>query len=270
MGFFDFLSGVSIGSLSLSRLLSAVVILVICIVAGKIINALVRRFLAKSKLERALEGFIVSAVKVVLWMLTAIITAESLGIPGTSLIAAFSVAGLAVSLSVQNILSNLFSGLTILVTKPFAAGDFIETENASGTVQSVALFHTVLKTPDNKVVYVPNGDMTKSHISNCSREDWRRVDLFFRASFDSDAAEVKKALLQAASEEERVLPEPAPQIVLTSLEDGFVKYCLRVRVKTSDYWDAYFGLNEKARELFERAGIKPAYEHMNVHIQNDR
>lgn len=269
MEFPDYLSRVKIGSLSLEALFSAVIILVLCLIAGKLLVVSANRILIKSKLENALKGFIKSAVRVVLWILTAIIVAESLGIPGRSLVAAFSVAGLAVSLSVQNTLANLFSGFTILVTKPFSAGDFIETEGSTGTVSSVNLFHTVLKTPDNKIIYIPNGDMTKSSISNCSRESLRRVDLFFRTPFECDAEKVKAALFRAVFDDKRILTDPPPQIVLMSFESSYVKYGLRLWVKSDDYWDVFFGVNESVRELFEHDGINPAYEHINVHIHGD-
>jgi len=269
MAFFSFLSDVKIGSLSLSTILSAVIILLICIIVSIIINKVLRRILGRGNTDAVLAGFIKSAVKVALWILTAVIVAESLGIPSTSLVAAFSVVGLALSLSVQNTLSNLFSGLTVLVTKPFAAGDYIETPDVSGTVMSVTLFYTVLKTPDNKPVYIPNSDITKSRISNCSREAQRRLDMTFRASYKDSTEQVRAALTKVIFEEPRIFSDPAPQIMIMSFDNSSVKYGMRVWVKKDDYWSVNFDLNEAVRNCFEKNGITMAYERLDVHISNE-
>ena len=268
MAFLDFLSDVKIGSLSLATVISAVIILLICIVVSIIVNRILRRIMQKSKMDSVLEGFIRSAVRVALWLLTAVIVAESLGIPSTSLVAAFSVVGLALSLSVQSTLSNLFSGLTVLVTKPFVAGDYIETPDIAGTVKSVTLFYTVLRTPDNKPVYVPNSDITKSKISNCSREPQRRLDLTFRASYGDSTENVKAAITKVIFEDSRVFSDPAPQIIIMSFDSSSVRYGVRVWVKNEDYWGVNFDLNEAVRNSFERDGITMAYDHLDVHISN--
>ena len=269
MTFLNFLSDVKIGSLSLATVLSAVIILLICIIVSIIINKVLRSIMRKSKLDAVLEGFIKSAVRVALWIITAVIVAESLGIPSTSLVAAFSVVGLALSLSVQNSLSNLFSGLTVLVTKPFIAGDYIETPDISGTVISVTLFYTVLKTPDNKPVYVPNSDITKSRISNYSREAQRRLDLTFRASYADSTEHVKAALTKVIFEDARIFSDPPPQVILLSFDKSSVSYGVRVWVKKEDYWGVNFDLNEAVRGSFERNGITMAYDHLDVHISNE-
>ena len=268
MAFLNFLPDITIGSLSLSALISSVIILIICIVASIIINKVLRKVMKKSRVDKVLEGFIRSAVKVILWILTAVIVAESLGIPSRSLVAAFSVVGLALSLSVQNTLSNLFSGLTILITKPFAAGDFIETPDISGIVKSINLFYTILRTPDNKPVYVPNSDVTKSRISNYSREPHRRLDMTFRASYDDSTEAVKAALTKVIFDDVRIVHDPAPQVLLMSFESSSVKYGVRVWVKNEDYWAVNFSLNEAVRTEFEQAGIKMAYDHLDVRITN--
>ena len=269
MAFLGFLSDVKIGSLSLATLLSAVIIFLICIVVSIIVNRIIRKVMQRRKLDSVLGGFIRSAVRVALWIITAVIVAESLGIPSTSLVAAFSVVGLALSLSVQNTLSNLFSGLTVLITKPFVAGDYIETPEIAGTVKSVTLFYTVLRTPDNKPVYVPNSDITRSRISNCSREPHRRLDLTFRASYGDSTEAVKAAISKVILEESRVCAEPDPQIVILSFDSSSVKYAVRVWVKNEDYWGVNFDLNEAVRSSFERDGITMAYDHLDVHISND-
>lgn len=269
MAFFGFLSDVKIGRLSLSTLLSALIILLICIIVSIVISKILRKIISRGKIDSVLAGFIRSAVKVALWILTAVIVAESLGIPSTSLVAAFSVVGLALSLSVQNTLSNLFSGLTVLVTKPFVAGDYIETPDISGTVKSVTLFYTVLRTPDNKPVYVPNSDITKSRISNCSREAQRRLDMTFRASYNDSTEQVKAALTKVIFEDARIFSDPAPQVIIISFDSSSVKYGVRVWVSNADYWGVNFDMNEAVRSSFVRNGITMAYDHLDVRISND-
>lgn len=266
---FDSLAAIRIGTLSLSAILSALLVLIICLIVSKIIRGIVGRALDKSRLEDALKSFLKSAVKVGLWILTAIIVADSLGIPSASLVAILSVAGLALSLSIQNILSNLFSGLTILGTHPFSAGDYVELGGVSGTVRSVGLFHTQVATVDNKLIYVPNSEVTASKILNYSAEDLRRVDMLFDASYDNSTEQVKAALYDAISGDARILVDPAPQIALMSFKASAVEYTLRVWVAGKDYWDVYFDLNETVRESFARNNVQMTYDHVNVHLVRD-
>ena len=184
---FETLSQFKIGEISLSSLLAAILTFVICFIVIKIITAAVNRLLGKSKkLDATLRGFVASAIKAVLWVVAAIIVANALGINTSSLVALVSVIGLALSLSVQNVLSNLFSGLTLLVTKPFAAGDFVEVAGKQGVVKTIGLFYTQLDTLDNVAVSIPNGDVTASSVNNFSREPLRRVDQYFCAAYDED------------------------------------------------------------------------------------
>jgi len=265
----DSLSSVAIGSVTLLNLLSALVIFIICLIVIKILMKLAANIMAKSKMENGLRSFLTSSLRVVLWFLAIIIIAGTLGIPTASLVALLSVAGLALSLSVQGIMSNVFSGITILVTKPFASGEFVEIGGISGTVKSIGLFHTQINTIDNKLVYVPNSDVTASKIQNFSREPLRRVDLTFGLSYDNATEDVKAALLKTARENPLVLADPAPEAHLMSYGDSAIQYVLRAWVRSADYWSAYFSLNEAARESFDAAGVSITYNHMNVHILKD-
>ena len=192
--------------------------------------------------------------------------ASALGINTSSLVALVSVVGLALSLSVQNILTNLFSGLTLLVTKPFAAGDFVEAAGKSGVIKTVGLFYTQLSTVDNVDISIPNGDVTASSISNYSREGIRRVDRTYTVSYDAPTETVKAAVLEAVSRDERILLEPAPFVRLLSYKDSTIEYVVRVWCKNADYWDVLFNLNENVRETFAAHGVEFSYEHLNVHI----
>ena len=265
--FFETISAFKIGDISVSSLLSALLTLVICFIIIKIITAGVNKALGKSKkLDATLRGFVTSAIKAVLWVIALIIVANALGINTSSLVALVSVVGLALSLSVQNILSNLFSGLTLLITKPFAAGDFVEVGGKTGLVKTVGLFYTQLDTLDNIAVSIPNSDVTAASVLNYSREELRRVDRTFTTSYENTTEEVKAAIADAIAKDERILQDPAPFVRLIDYKGSTVEYVVRVWCKSADYWDVYFNLNENVRESFAAHGVKFSYEHVNVHI----
>ena len=265
--FFEILGKFKIGDISLSSLLSAVLTFIICLIVIKIITGAASKALTKSKkLDATLRGFVTSAIKAVLWVVAAIIVANALGINTSSLVALVSVAGLALSLSVQNILSNLFSGLTLLVTKPFTAGDFVEVAGKSGLVKTVGLFYTQLDTLDNVAVSIPNSDVTASAVNNYSREELRRVDRTFSTSYACTTDEVKAAIADAIAKDARILSEPAPFVRLLDYKGSTVEYVVRVWCKSADYWDVYFDLNENVRESFAAKGVEFSYDHVNVHI----
>ena len=257
----------SIGISSVEVLLHALVTLVVCVIAIKIVTNIVDKLLNRSlKLDNTLRHYIGSAVHTVLWVLAVIIVAKSLGIDTASLVALVGVAGLALSLSVQNVMSNLFSGITLLITKPFAAGDFVEVAGKIGTIKSVGLFYTEMDTLDNIAVSIPNGDVTASVINNYSHEPLRRVDQYFCAAYTEDTEKVKAAILEAAAEDEKILQDPAPFVRLFEYDGSMIKYVSRVWCKNADYWDVYFGMNERVRESFERNGVKMSFQNVNVRI----
>ena len=257
----------NLGSAALTNVISAVVIFVICLIVIKILSSVSEKMLSKStKLDGTLRGFVQSAIKIVLWILAAIIVANALGINTSSLVALVSVVGLALSLSVQNILSNLFSGLTLLVTKPFAAGDFVELAGKTGIVKTVGLFYTQLDTLDNVAVSLPNGDVTASSVYNYTREPRRRVDMYFSAAYDEPTEKVKAAIMDAIQQDARILSDPAPFVRLFEYKGSAISYVVRVWCSNADYWDVYFDLNENVRESFQRNGVAMSYEHVNVHL----
>lgn len=263
---FDAMKAISIGELSLSTLLSALLVLIVCCIAIRIATTLLGRAMERTKLDGALKSFICTASRVALWALAVIITADCLGIPTTSLVAVLSVAGLALSLSIQNIMTNIFSGITLLMTHPFGAGDFVSVGANQGKVKSVGLFYTVMDTPDNKTVSIPNGDVTASSVTNFSREATRRVDMTFSASYDSATETVRRAITDAISQDGRILPEPAPFVGLSSYGESSIVYAVRVWCANADYWDVYFALNERVRECFVKYGVEMSYNHINVHM----
>ena len=261
------LGRIRIGSMALSTLISAVLTFITCFIVMQIILKTLERILGRAnKIDGTLKGFIHSAVKIILWSLTGIIVAGALGIPTTSLVALISIAGLALSLSVQNILSNLFSGLTLLVSKPFKSGDYVEVGGRNGIIKSVGLFYTQLNTLDNVSINIPNSDVTGTTVINYSREPLRRVDRVFSASYESSTENVKAAVFEAISRDEKILRDPAPFVRLSEYKDSCIEYTVRVWCKCADYWDVFFNLNENVRDCFAEKGVEMTYNHMNVHI----
>ena len=257
----------ALGISSLNALLSAIVTLVVCIVAIKLITNIVDKLLSRStKLDATLRHYLSSGVRTLLWILAVIIVANALGINTTSLVALVSVAGLALSLSVQNVMSNLFSGITLLIAKPFSSGDFVEVAGKTGVIKAVGLFYTQLATLDNVSISIPNGDVTAGSVINYSREPLRRVDRTFTASYDSATEDVKAAIFDAIAKDGRILSDPAPFVRLLEYKGSTVEYVVRVWCKNADYWDVYFDLNENVRECFAEKGVKFSYEHVNVHV----
>ncbi len=261
------MENMNIGTMVLPTVGKAILSFVICLIALNLVMKVVDKLLAKAtKIDGTLKGFVRSAVKILLWILLVIIVAGALGIPTTSLVALISIAGLALSLSVQNILSNLFSGLTLLITKPFKAGDYVEVAGKAGVVKTVGLFYTKMNSLDNVAISIPNGDITASMINNYSSEPLRRVDMNFCTSYDCSTEDVKAAIMEAISRDEKILSDPAPFVRLNEYKDSVVDYVVRVWCKGADYWDVHFNLNENVRECFTEKGVKMSYGHMNVHI----
>ena len=261
------LGRIRIGSMALSTLISAVLTFITCFIVMQIILKTLERILGRAnKIDGTLKGFIHSAVKIVLWILTGIIVAGALGIPTTSLVALISIAGLALSLSVQNILSNLFSGLTLLVSKPFKSGDYVEVGGRNGIIKSVGLFYTQLNTLDNVSINIPNSDVTGTTVINYSREPLRRVDRVFSAAYESSTENVKAAVFEAISRDEKILRDPAPFVRLSEYKESCIEYTVRVWCKCADYWDVFFNLNENVRDCFAEQGVEMTYNHMNIHI----
>ena len=257
------------GGFTVAKLLPAALVLVVCLVAVRLICNIFDKFLEKSPVERSLHSFLRSAVKSALYFFTAMIVADKLGIPMTSLIALLSVFGLAVSLAVQGTLSNLASGIMILISKPFKVGDFVEAGSVSGVAEEIGLIYTKIVTVDNKVVFCPNSDISGSRIINYTAKGSRRVDITVGASYDCAVKDVKNAIAKSISRFNSDLIEgQKPFITVSEYKDSCIEYLLRVWVPTNRYWDVYFGLTEALKEDFHSAGIEMTYPHMNVHIVN--
>lgn len=263
------LLALDIGGFSLGNILAAALIFLVCLAVIKLAVRLTRRALDKSKLDAPVKRAIVNFERVVLWVTALLMIMGKLNISTASLVALVSVAGLALSLSLQNTLSNVFAGITLLVTRPFKPGDFVEAGTTSGTVTRMGLFYVTLLTYDNKEIHVPNSDIAASRLTNYTAEPTRRVDLNFGLEYGCEAEAVRAALLAAAKEDVRVLPEPEPVVVVSAYLSSSVQYTLRCWALTADYWAVYYALNESARRHLEAAGLSLAFDRLDVRIVKD-
>lgn len=251
---------------TMDNVVPAVAILVIGLLVIRIVMTLVNKLLENTKLEKAAHGLIKSVARVVLFVLLGLIIADALGIDVTSIIALASVLTLAISLSVQNALTNVIGGFTLLYTHPFKSGDFVEVAGKSGTVQEISMTYTKLATPDNKIISIPNASVVAGDIINYSVAGVRRVDVAIQAVYSENTQKVIDALIQAGTVD-KVMLDPAPMAVIDSYADNGIRYSLRVWTKAEDYWDVYFVVNQNIRDIFEAQGIKMAYPHMHVYME---
>lgn len=259
----EWLSGV--GSFLLNTVLPALVIFVVGVIIVRVVMKLVNKTLEKSRLEKAAHSLIKTVIRIVLYGLLALIVASGLGIDVTGIVALASVLTLAISLAVQNALTNVISGFTLLYTKPFHSGDFVEIAGQSGTVKEIGLTYTKLATGDNKSVFIPNGSVTSAEIVNYTALGTRRVDIAVTASYDSPVEQVLEALRQAGAVP-TALEEKAPFAAVKNYGDSAIEYVLQVWSTADDYWTTLFAVNQRIKQVFDEKDILMTYPHLNVHL----
>jgi small conductance mechanosensitive channel len=240
--------------------LGAIVLRVAVSIAHKILNG------EKSKLKGAAGNFLVSLIKAALVCLYVIILLATLGVDTTSLVAIFSVLTLAISLSVQGVISSLASGIMLVVTKPFEEGDFVDIGGNSGTVEKINITCTKLRTGDNKVITLPNGNITSATVINYSVKETRRVDLTFSVAYGSDVEKVKELILGVIAKHDMILADPAPMVRLSEHGASSLDFVTRVWVKQADYWTVNFDLKEQVLAALEGNGISIPFPQMDVHV----
>ena len=232
----------------------------------RLLMRLVDRMLERSKSMHAIKAHIHTAVHVVLWILLALTLAEALDVNVTSIIAMLSVAGLAVSLALQNTISNLAGGLVLLVAKPFTLGDYVEVDGISGTISAVSMAYTTLITPENKQIFIPNSQLAATKIINYSALGKRRIDLTFTASYDAPVVRVRAAIEDAISTLPAVLDDPAPVVYVSEYRESSIEYLALLWVPPGDYLTTRYAMIEAVRESFNLHGVEMTYNHLNVHI----
>ena len=253
--------GVEVGK----DIIAAIIIYIIGRFIIKQILRIVKKIFEKKKTDISVQSFLMSVLSVLLYLVLAFAIISKLGVETTSLAALLASAGVAIGMALSGNLSNFAGGLLILIFKPFKIGDYIDAVGASGTVREIDIFHTVLLTVDNKVVYVPNGTLSSNTITNYSKEALRRVDFSFAVEYGEDFEKVKASLERIIAADSRILKEPAHFIAVGALSDSSVDITVRVWVKAADYWDVNFDMIKTVYATFNKEGIGFPFPQVTVH-----
>ena len=234
------------------------------------INKLVQRVLLKRNIDPSIKTFVGSLIHIILMILLIVSVVGALGVQTASFAALLASAGVAIGMALSGNLSNFAGGLIILIFKPYKVGDFIEAQNLSGTVREIQIFHTVLTTTDNKVIYIPNGSLSSSAVINYSYQQVRRIDWTFGVEYGTDYAKVKGVLEEILAKDERILQEPAaPFIAMSQLADSSVNYVVRVWVNSPDYWNVYYDITRIVYDRFNAEGIGFPFPQLTIHQAKD-
>lgn len=258
----------TIARFGIDHILWGILAFIVCTLVIKLVMKLFNAFLEHFHgVAPELHAMFKAAVKIILYFIAIMVTASIIGIPITSFLALFSVVGLAVSLSVQGVLSNLAGGIILLAARQFSLEDFIESDTISGTVKEIGFLHTKLLSPDGKIIYVPNSSLQNSRVINYTASGTRRIDMKISASYNNSPTQVKAACMSVVHSIPAILQDPEPAVVVDSYGDNAINYIIRVWTSTDDFWPTQFAINEALYDAFKQHGVEMTYPHINVHMQ---
>lgn len=248
------------------KLLGAIVVLIIGSWIIKLINNSFSRLLEKRNIDASLKPFLTSMLGILLKVMLVISVLSMLGIQMTSFVAILGAAGLAVGLALSGTLQNFAGGVMILIFKPFKVGDYIDAQGHSGTVSGIQIFNTILKTPDNKTIIIPNGGLSTGSLTNYSAEPLRRVDWTFGIGYGDSVEKATEVLKKLADDDPRILKDPSVFVGISALADSSVNFAVRAWVKAEDYWGVFFNMNENVYNTFNKEGINIPFPQIDVHL----
>ena len=248
------------------RIVAAIVIFIVGRLAAGSIRRMLGKLMRKREVDATLTGFVTNLAYYAVLAFVVIATLAKLGIQTASFVAVLGAAGLAVGLALQGSLANFASGVLLLILRPFRVGDYVEAGGAAGTVEGINILTTVLKSPDNREITVPNSQITSGSIVNYTAREMRRVDLVAGVGYGDDLDRVKRALEEVLSADDRILSEPAPTIGLLELADSSVNFAVRPWVRTEDYWAVFFDTQEAIKKRFDSEGISIPFPQTDVHL----
>ncbi len=249
------------------RLLGGVAELVLGFVAVHYIMKLVEKSKGFAKLEPTLKSFVHNTIRLILSCIVILTAVGIMGVPMTSVVTLLASAGVAISLAVQGVLSNLVGGLMLLFLKPIKAGEYVKVGDIEGTIRSIGTFYTEMVMPDNRFISVPNSNLTNTAIINFTRQGTRRLDVTFAVSYKADMQQVFDTLMGLIKYRDDVLPDPEPVVHITAMNDSGVSYTVRLWCKSTDYWNLFFYLTEQGKRALEENGIEIPYPQLDVHIK---
>lgn len=248
------------------KILLAIVTLLVGLWLIKKLSRVLRRTFEKRSFDKSLQTFLVSFVGITLKILLVISVISMVGVQMTSFIALLGAAGLAFGMALSGTLQNFAGGVMILVLKPFKVGDYIEAQGFAGSVKEIQIFHTILNTPDKKLIVIPNGGLSTGSLINYSAEPIRRVDWTFGIGYSDDIDKAKAIISQVITSDERALKDPEPFFGVISLGDSSVNIVARVWVEAANYWPLFFAMNEAVKKEFDKQGVSIPFPQRDVHI----
>jgi len=249
------------------QVVAAIVIFVIGRWLAKVISKLVDRALTKAKVEPTLTNFLKNLCHIALLTFVIIASLKKLGIPMTEFTVVVGAAGLAIGFALQGSLANFAAGVILIIFKPFKVGDFVELAGQKGTVREIQIFNTILNSPDNVRLIIPNGQVTGSSIKNYTVNGTRRVDLVVGVSYNDDLKKARQVIEQVLTSDDRILSEPPVTVAVSELADSSVNFVVRPWVKTTDYWDVYFNITEGIKNALDKNGITIPYPQRDIHMK---
>ena len=249
------------------KLVGAIIVLIIGMWVIKMFQKALKKGFEKRSMEPSLKGFLNSMFGILLKVMLWITVIGMMGVEMTSFIAILGAAGLAVGMALSGTLQNFAGGVMLLLFKPFKVGDIIEAQGYTGKVSEIQIFNTILKTPDNKTIIIPNGGLSTNSMVNYSTEPQRRVDFVFGISYGDNVDKAKEVLTKLIDADSRILKDPAPFIAVTELADSSVNLVVRVWSESADYWGVYFDLTESVYKTFDAEGLSIPFPQMDVHVQ---
>lgn len=253
------------------NILIAVLIFAVGKIVISVLMKIVNKFFYRANIEISVQKFLVSLIRTILYFILFIVICNQVGIQTTSFVALLSTASLTIGLALQGSFSNFAGGVLILLIKPFKVGDYIVdgSSGKEGTVHKIDLFYTMIVTPDNKLITIPNGNLSNTHITNASAFEKRRVDITVGVSYESDIEKAKETVRSVGMNEPARLLEEDVFVGIKALAESEVTIVLRVWVKTENYWDAYFRMNEQLKTMLDKAGIEIPYNQLDVHVKQE-
>ena len=248
----------------LPKILVALIVLAVGTIIIKFLLKIIKNILGKSRIEHTVNTFVYSALKIILYLVLVITALSTVGVDVSSILATFAAAALTAGLALQESLGNIASGIVILISKPFVAGDILEFEGVKGKVENIRLFSSQIHTFDNKIVTIPNSRLTSNNVTNCTMVDKRRVDLSYTVSYEDDIAKVKNVLYQLISENDKVINDPPPKVCVGKHLDSGVEIVVWIWVEPDDYYDVYYFMQENVLTRFRENDITIPYPHIQI------
>lgn len=248
------------------KLIAAILVLIIGLMVVRMLTSGAVKIMQKRDLEPSLQGFLKSIINIALKVMLVITVLSMIGIEMTSFIAILGAAGLAIGMALSGTLQNFAGGVMLLIFKPFKVGDYIEAQGHSGSVHEIQIFNTILKSPDNKTIIIPNGGLSTGSMVNYSTEDRRRVDITFGIGYGDDVDKARSVIQKICDADDRILKDPALFIAVSALADSSVNLAVRAWVDAKDYWPVHFRLQEEVYKIFDQEGLNIPYPQMDLHL----